>query len=50
MLVLPERLARIERVADGFTNEDQEREHDRQSEKAGQTEPGRLSMFLALKQ
>src|SRR6202045_5519361 len=47
---LPERLARIERVAHGFADEDQQRQHDRDREKAGEAEPRRLDVGLALRQ
>ena len=47
---LPERLARIEGVAHGFADEDQKRQHDRDREEAGKTEPRRLHVGLALRQ
>src|SRR3982751_728669 len=47
---LPERLARIERIAHSLADEDQERQHDRDREEAGETEPGRLHVGLALRQ
>src|SRR5258707_13329716 len=47
---LPERLARIEGVARGFADEDQQRQHDRDREKAGQAEARRLYVGLRLRQ
>ncbi|GCC45725.1 hypothetical protein chiPu_0029881, partial [Chiloscyllium punctatum] len=47
---LRERLARIEGVARGFADEDQERQHDRDREEAGEAEPRRLHIGLALRQ
>src|SRR5262245_31634705 len=44
----PERLARVEGVADGFTNEDQKRQHDRDRKEARETEPRRLYVGLTL--
>src|ERR1041385_6586328 len=46
----PEGLARIEGVADRLADEDQERQHDRNREEAGQAEPRRLNVGLALRQ
>src|ERR1700739_4268323 len=50
MRLLPERLARVEGVAHGFTDEDQERQHDGDREEAGESEPWRLHVGLALRQ
>src|SRR5580704_2469011 len=50
MRFLPERLARIEGVAYGLADEDQEREHDGDREEAGETEPRRLHVCLRLGQ
>src|SRR5207244_11993236 len=47
---LPERLARIEGVARGLADEDQKRQHDRDREEAGEAEPRRLHIGLALRQ
>src|SRR6185503_11244498 len=44
----PERLARVEGVAHRLADEDQERQHDGNREEAGETEPGRLDVGLAL--
>src|SRR5215831_7104707 len=44
----PERLARIERVAHGFADEDQQRQHDGDGEESRKAEPGRLDIGLAL--
>src|SRR6202000_2016909 len=44
---LPERLARIEGVAHGLADEDQQREHDGDREKAGEAEPRRRHIGLA---
>ncbi len=45
---LPERLARIEGVADRLADEDQKRQHDRHRHKRGNAEPRRLDVGLAL--
>ena len=37
-------------IADGFTNEDQQRKHDRNAEKAGKPKPWRLHIGLSLRQ
>src|SRR6185437_6243302 len=47
---LPERLAWIERVAHGFADEDQERQHDGDSEEAGESQPRRLHIGFTLRQ
>src|SRR3954451_1426320 len=47
---LPERLARIESIAHGFADEDQKRQHDRDREEAGETEPRRLHVGFSLRQ
>src|ERR1700754_4210417 len=47
---LPERLARIERVAHRLADEDQERQHDRHRKEAGEAEPWRLHIGFALRQ
>src|SRR5215470_14867444 len=44
----PERLARIERIAHGFADEDQQRQHDGEGEESRNAEPGRLDIGLAL--
>src|SRR6187401_3023201 len=46
----PEGLARIEGVAHRFADKDQQRQHDRHREEAGETEPRRLDVGLALRQ
>src|SRR4051812_26451915 len=46
---LSECLAGIESVAHRFADEDQQREHDRDGEKAGHAEPRRLNVGLALR-
>src|SRR5712672_1293904 len=46
----PEGLARIEGVAHRLADEDQQRQHDRNREEAGETEPRRLDVGLALRQ
>src|SRR5689334_24984643 len=46
----PKRLARIEGVAHGLADEDQERQHDGDGEEAGEAEPRRLNVGLALAQ
>src|SRR4029450_3896998 len=43
-------LAGIERVAHRLADEDEEREHDGQDEEAGEAEPGRLEVGLALRE
>ncbi len=43
-----EGLPRIEGIADGFADEDQEREHDRHGEEGRQAEPGGLEIAFAL--
>src|SRR4051812_34491796 len=50
MRALPECLARIERVADAFADEDQQRQHDRDREEASEAQPRRLDVGLALRQ
>src|SRR4051794_36369395 len=47
---LLERLARIEGVAHGLADEDQERQHDCDREESGQAEPWRLHIGLGLRQ
>src|SRR3954451_20813162 len=49
-IFLPECLARIEGVAHGFADEDQQRQHDGDGEEAGKAEPGRLHVGFALRQ
>src|SRR3569833_4426144 len=46
----PERLARIKGIANRFADEDQKRQHDRNREEAGESEPWRLDVGLALRQ
>src|SRR5690349_24745040 len=41
---LPERLSGVEGVAHRLADEDQERQHDRNREEAGETEPRRLDV------
>ena len=43
-----EHLARIERVAHGFADEDQQGQHERDDDEAGEAEPRRLQVVLAL--
>src|SRR6266571_4461339 len=45
-----ERLARIEGVAHGLADEDQQRQHDRDREEAGKAEPRRLHVGFSLRQ
>src|SRR6187431_2290821 len=45
----PERLSRIEGVAHRLADEDQQRQHDRDREEAGEPEPRRLDVGLALR-
>src|SRR5882724_4021438 len=47
---LPERLARIEGVARGFADEDQQRQHDRDREESREAEPRRLHVGFRLRQ
>src|SRR3954451_16690348 len=44
----PERLARIEGIAHRLADEDQQRQHAGDGEKAGEAEPGGLNVGLAL--
>src|SRR5215831_17293039 len=46
----PKRLARVEGIAHRLADEDQQRQHDADGEKARQPEPGRLEIGLALRQ
>ena len=46
----PEGLARIEGVAHRLADEDQQRQHDGDDEEAGEAEPRRLQVVLALRQ
>ena len=46
----PERLSRIEGVAHRLADEDQQREHQRDDDEAGEAEPGRLQVGFALQQ
>src|SRR5436190_19406497 len=46
----PESLTRVERVANGLADEDQERHHDGDGEESGNSEPRRLDVRLALLQ
>src|SRR6266545_972820 len=50
MRFLPERLAWIEGIACGFADEDQQRQHDRDREEAGEAKPGRLHVGFCLRQ
>src|SRR5262245_3418004 len=43
-------LARVEGVSHRLADEDEEREHDGEHDEAGETEPGRLEVGLALGQ
>src|SRR4051812_40098967 len=45
-----EGFARIEGVADGLADKDQQRQHDRDNEEAGETQPRRGDVALALRQ
>src|SRR3954470_17918180 len=49
-MVLSKCLARIEGVAHRLADENQKRKHDRDGEKAGEAEPRRLNVRLALRQ
>src|SRR5262245_33870167 len=44
----PERLPRVEGVAHGLADEDQQRQHAGDREEAGDAEPGRLDVCLGL--
>src|SRR5690606_2221476 len=46
--VSPESLPRIERVPRGLADEDQQRQHDRERQEAGNAEPWRVEVALAL--
>jgi len=46
----PDRLSRIEGVADRFADEDEQGEHDRDGEEPGDAEPWRLKIVLALQE
>src|ERR1700726_4968077 len=47
---LEKRLPGVEGVAHGFADEDQQREHDRDDQKAGEAEPWRRQVRLSLQQ
>ena len=48
-IISPEHLARIERVAHRFADEDQQRQHDRDGEEPGHAEPRRLNISFRLR-